>query len=251
MALLIWLLLFKMVCAKENYASNGILHHINTGMNIAKDFLGSESVALKVADFVVRAFQPTKQHQRPSHFEESTENDKKFSEENEFNVKQSSSLSPWRHIVRLLGLQPNQISAVAVNALIFVAQMITTFLSGPRQPGKNFRAEDPFKFVLNKNSERLQQLLATAKNESLPDLINQIVEEQESQEETSCIKLLVCKLTPFIEKMQRTVFNDDSREEYGKIRGAEILYRHLPTSDEINLSSDICENKYRDCNLHE
>lgn len=90
-------------------------------------FSGTESVALKVADFVVRAFQPVKQSakQRPSNnYEESVESDKGFPKENEFNVKQSAPLSPWRHLVRLLGLQPNQISAVAVNALIFVAQMV-------------------------------------------------------------------------------------------------------------------------------
>lgn len=75
----------------------------------------------------MRAFQPVKQSakQRPSNnYEESVESDKGFPKENEFNVKQSAPLSPWRHLVRLLGLQPNQISAVAVNALIFVAQMV-------------------------------------------------------------------------------------------------------------------------------
>ncbi|CAH2041472.1 unnamed protein product, partial [Iphiclides podalirius] len=233
-------------------------------MKFAHDFLGSESVALKVADFVVKAFNTVKgpnsssrkKQTRPTN-EDYAEKDSQ-SEEGIYKDKpnalyQTSAMSPWRHLVRLLGLRPNQISAVAVNALVFVAQMISTFLSGKLQRGKPHRVENPTEWILNKKSRRLQEIIATAKNESLSELIEDIIKEQESQEETSCIRLLVCKITPFITKMQNTVFggsdmriNNNSTDSFG----AEILYRHLPTTKEIYNHSDVCEKRYNECDLN-
>ncbi|KOB76014.1 Proctolin peptide [Operophtera brumata] len=124
-----------------------------------------------------------------------------------------SPLAPLKNLVRLFGLQPNQISAVAVNALVFVAQM-------------------------------------AAKNETLPDSIEAMIREQGSAEETSCIRLLVCKITPFVNKMQKAVFGKE--DQNGEpIRGAAIMYRHLPSADEINDRHDICEKRHRDCSLNE
>lgn len=90
-----------------------------------------------------------------------------------------------------------------------------------------------------------------AKNESLSDLIEQMI-QQESTEETSCIRLLVCKITPFINKMQNTVFSEDDPNDKSRERiGAAILYRHLPTSEEINSRINFCENRHKNCNLNE
>lgn len=94
---------------------------------------GSESVALKVADFVVKAFNtvnksnsPRKKQNRPSNDDYAEDS---YTEESSYQDKpnafyQTSTMLPWRHLIRLLGLRPNQISAVAVNALVFVAQMV-------------------------------------------------------------------------------------------------------------------------------
>lgn len=83
-----------------------------------------------MADFVVRAFQPDASTNKKQQQSQSYQGDSK--ENYEEGIKPSYNInevpyseSPLRHLVRLLGLQPNQISAVAVNALIFVAQMVT------------------------------------------------------------------------------------------------------------------------------
>ncbi|KPI92586.1 hypothetical protein RR46_13807 [Papilio xuthus] len=256
-SLFLFIILFPLTFADENYRREGFLDKLSTGMKFAHDFLGSESVALKVADFVVRAFNtvniPSTRRKQPQNM---ASNEASFnSEENsqEDRPSQASNpMLPWRHVIRLLGLQPNQISAVAVNALVFVAQMISTFLTGTRRPGRPNRSEDPKMWILNKNSNRLQYLIATAKNESLPDLIEQMIQQQESTKETSCIRLLVCKITPFINKMQNTVFGaDDPNDKLKERAGAAFLYRHLPTSEEINSRSDLCEKRHKNCNLNE
>lgn len=81
-----------------------------------------------MADFVVRAFQPLPVKRQPTgSYLDGSADSGEGSEENGPNHdvhEVPSPLSPLRHLVRLLGLQPRQISAVAVNALIFVAQMV-------------------------------------------------------------------------------------------------------------------------------
>ncbi|XP_047534239.1 uncharacterized protein LOC125068909 [Vanessa atalanta] len=255
-SLVICFLMIQIVAGNEEYRSDSILHHLNTGIKFAKDFLGSESVALKVADFVVRAFQPNislnNKRPKPDNSNEYNNNEN-YSEENKHSYNTNEvpySMSPLRHLVRLLGLQPKQISAVAVNALIFVAQMITTFLAGPRRTNKPYRSEDFTQWILNKNSRKLQDLLATARNDSLPNLIDDLILEQESEEETSCIRLFVCKITPFINKMQEAVFGE-KRDDFDKTHGASFLYRHLPTNDEFLAKSEICEEKHKECKLYE
>ncbi|XP_026330857.1 uncharacterized protein LOC113238262 isoform X2 [Hyposmocoma kahamanoa] len=147
-------------------------------MQFAKDFLGSESIARTVAEFVVRAFQnanaaPSKPiRHRPVNnaYTDYTSNEETFDKRPNNDVNDGYlPMTPLRHLVKLFGLQPNQISAVAVNALVFVAQMISTFLTGPKRPGRLRHSEDSTSWILNKNSRALQDLLKTAKNESLPD----------------------------------------------------------------------------------
>ncbi|XP_075977134.1 uncharacterized protein LOC142977244 [Anticarsia gemmatalis] len=268
--LCVLLIVSQVVDGNEQYRKSGIIDRISSGMKFATDFLGSESVALKVAEFVVRAFQTaqkphtsnrrwpqgdsqSEETSQPSHGESGSYTQDK---EPDYDVNEAQSpLTPIRHLVRLFGLQPNQISAVAVNALVFVAQMISTFLTGPKRPSNPFRSEDPTMWILNKNSRKLQDLLTAAKNASLPETIDDIIQGQGTDEETSCIRLLVCKVTPFIYRMQKTVFgNEDEKMNGGfskEVRGSAAMYRHLPTAEEINARNDICEQQHKDCNLNE
>lgn len=86
-------------------------------------------MALKVAEFVVKAFQTANNPHLPSR-RQPPFNENYDSQSEEFSDRPSevnevpSPLTPLKHLVRLFGLQPNQISAVAVNALVFVAQMV-------------------------------------------------------------------------------------------------------------------------------
>lgn len=93
-----------------------------------------------MAEFVVKAFQTAnKPHtsnrrwpQNDLNSEETTHSSHGESETHtqdkqpDYDVNESQGpLTPIRHLVRLFGLQPNQISAVAVNALVFVAQLVS------------------------------------------------------------------------------------------------------------------------------
>ncbi|XP_053608291.1 uncharacterized protein LOC128674043 [Plodia interpunctella] len=261
---LIVVLLLKVVCASdlEREGRDGFIDRLSGGMKLASDFLASESIASKVAEFVVRAFQantntqptpsPTSNRRRPgfneAYQDASAEN---FAEEIRPNYQVNeapSPMTPLKYLVKLIGLQPNQISAVAVNALVFVAQMISTFLAGPR-PSKPYRSEIPTAWILNKNSRSLQDLISRAKNESILQEIDEAIKQQ--GEETSCIRLLVCKITPFVHKMQNAVFGKENSTDLRGLRGSDVMYRHLPTAEEIRESGDSCEQKHKECDLNE
>lgn len=96
-------------------------------------------MALKVAEFVVKAFQtvnkPATSNRRWPLNDLHNEDSSSYSESESYSPNEGpdydvnetqSPLTPLRQIVRLFGLQPSQISAVAVNALVFVAQMVST-----------------------------------------------------------------------------------------------------------------------------
>ncbi|KAJ2951821.1 hypothetical protein O0L34_g13984 [Tuta absoluta] len=250
------LCIVPLVCCQE--PREGLMDHLTNGVKFASNFLGSESVALKVAEFVVRAFQnantPKPIRRRPSDaYVDDTTGEETVEKEPNYNVNEvPNPMAPLKHIVRLFGLRPNQISAVAVNALVFVAQMISTFLAGPKRPSRPYRTDDPTAWILNKNSRYLQDLLEAAKNESLPETLEEIIKQQATEEETSCIRLLVCKITPFVAKMQKAVFGDSSETHFDKgLKGSALLYRHLPSAEEIDQRNDHCERKHRDCDLND
>lgn len=265
--LCVLLITLQTVYSDQIHRNEGIMDKISTGMKFATDYLGSESVAMKVAEFVVRAFQTgnnkaqtlnRKWPQNSVDNEESSHGESESFKQNKvpnYDINETQSpLTPLRHLVRLFGLQTNQISAVAVNALVFLAQLISSFIAGPKRKSEHYRSEDPMLWILNKNSKRLQDLITTAKNSSLPGAIDELIQEQGTEEEISCIRLLVCKITPFISRMQKTVFDNEeaTSETFSKeFHGSKALYRHLPTAEEINSRSDICEQQYRYCNLNE
>lgn len=126
---------------------------------------------------------------------------------------------------------------------------ISTFLSGPHRPSKPYRSEDPLNYILNKRSSRLQDLIATAKNDSLPEIIEDVIEQQNTDEDISCVKLLICKITPFVSKMQKAVFGPEEVTERSDGAGAAVMWRHLPNEEELSARSDVCELKHRDCVL--
>ncbi|KAL4711167.1 hypothetical protein ACJJTC_009538 [Scirpophaga incertulas] len=258
--LVLVLMILQLAAGNEHFRKpDNFMDHLSNGMKFATDFLGSDSVALKVAEFVVKAFRPANRpgSTKPQYDElnDTSQDDESFAEENRPNYSVNDApnpMSPLKYLVRLFGLQPSQISAVAVNALVFVAQMITTFLVGNKRRKNHHRSEDPADWILNKRSQKLQQFLSRAKNASLSEDIEDIVRDQGDEEETDCIRLLVCKITPFVRKMQDSVFNAvDLDPVPGGYRGAEVMYKHLPSAEEITTQSDVCERKHRDCDLNE
>ncbi|PSN49101.1 hypothetical protein C0J52_13635 [Blattella germanica] len=99
---------------------------------------------------------------------------------------------------RLLGLDATKLGAIALNAVIFIAQL-----------------------------------------------------ERFSDEESGCIQLLVCKSSPFVWGMQRSVRALLSKEQDRARRLTPIqrMYNHLPSVKEVTEVGDHCEHRFPACTV--
>lgn len=52
--------------------------------------------------------------------------------------------------------------------------------------------------------------------------------------------------------MQKAVFGDIGRDDSkSELKGSALMYRHLPSPQEINDRNDICERRHKNCDLNE
>jgi hypothetical protein len=81
---------------------------------------------------------------------------------------------------------------------------------------------------------------------------------EEIEGETDCIKLLLCKLKPFIWAMQKAVIKkidhqdtvDEDDHEAKKIHSRKaVLFKYLPDLNEFKNNGMECEDKYNRCKI--
>ncbi|XP_011876686.1 PREDICTED: uncharacterized protein LOC105566898 [Vollenhovia emeryi] len=146
---------------------------------------------------------------------------------------------------RLIGFDSQKIAAIAVNSVVFLAQMIST-LFGLKPLQNNIArsthddklAWDPLKFTLENKHERIRNLVDQARNPNLPDqLIARI-----TGSDSACIRLLLCKSSPIVKAMQ-TSLNNKSHDSMHR------MIAWLPSKEEFARNSDECEENHTDCRL--
>ncbi|XP_012226464.2 uncharacterized protein [Linepithema humile] len=147
--------------------------------------------------------------------------------------------------LRLFGLDSPKVAAIAVNSVIFLAQMISSLFGLKLPQNNNARniadkdlAWDPLKFILDNKNEKIQNLVDQAKDPNLP---NQLIASMSSSD-SACIRLLLCKSSLVI----RTVQNSLNNKSQNYIHG---ITAWLPSVEEFEANSDKCESKHTDCSL--
>ncbi|KAJ3630560.1 hypothetical protein MTP99_011752 [Tenebrio molitor] len=147
--------------------------------------------------------------------------------------------------LRILGFDSKKIGAIAVNAIIFVAQLISSSLSRPSLPqiteARGMRSGSPLDWMMS--SPQVIRMFSHIKDKSLPDHIIMYIKERALDEDTDCVQLLVCKGAPFIWGMQKVLDNST-------VKGAKSLYAHLPSLDEVVEHADLCDKKHPYCFVH-
>ncbi|XP_033231951.1 uncharacterized protein LOC117182943 [Belonocnema kinseyi] len=147
---------------------------------------------------------------------------------------------------RLLGLDTQKITAIAVNSVIFLAQLIgSLFELNPqvdraRSDDTNDDQEmpDPYKFIIENKSEKIQKLVNQAHDETLPE---QLIERLDGSD-TSCIKLLICKTSPIINAAQISLKNRFPVH-------LRQITSWLPTKEQFEDNSETCEQNHTECLL--
>ncbi|KAF5302165.1 hypothetical protein FQR65_LT08588 [Abscondita terminalis] len=206
--------------------SSGVFGKIKAGIEIAGKYLGFDpenSLAQMVSETFSGKHTKT-QREEPSHF----------------NV--------FSGFLRLLGLDTKKISAIAVNAIIFVAQLISSSLSRPvpsqLTAARKLNHGTPYDWIIN--NSHVSDILGTAKHSDLPSNIVEYIKDRGLDEETDCLQLLICKSTPLIWGMQKTV--NSSIDDIPK--GKAALFANLPSIQEFADYGDLCENKHPYCTIY-
>lgn len=91
-------------------------------------------------------------------------------------------------------------------------------------------------------------LLAYAKDRDLPMQIINYIKERSLDEETDCLQLLICKSSPFIWGMQRSLMpKKDQPKEKRKRKGVEVMLEFMPSFEEVAQNSEQCDRKHPFC----
>ncbi|XP_031782309.1 uncharacterized protein LOC107980658 [Nasonia vitripennis] len=225
----IWIFLISFACG----SSEGVFDKIKAGLQNAKNYI---ETARDIADLVSKSLRP----KIPP---------KKRGDEADFSEEYVKKDYEPTHLVstffRLLGLDSKKVTAVAVNSFIFFAQMISElFKLTPKVQRANTINEetnplDPIQLMIDSENEKVQNLLKKAKDTDLP---NQLIEHADSFD-SSCIKLLLCKTSPFIWAAQNSL-------EASKKNNHHDITLWLPSKEKFEEYADECEDKHTDCELN-
>ncbi|CAK9806592.1 hypothetical protein ANTPLA_LOCUS4948 [Anthophora plagiata] len=211
--------------------NGGVLDKIKAGLVYATNYL---EAAKDIADLVAKSLG----HKEKERREENVE------------TKEKGSFGPsniMSAFFRLIGLDSQKVTAIAVNSVIFLAQMISSLfeLKPPKENiARNLDDEidystwDPAKLIMESKNEKIQKLIEQAHDENLP---NELIEGVDGLD-SACIKLLLCKTSPVIRAAQKLLKNktqDRTRR----------MTSWLPNRDEFEENSDECENRHTDCSL--
>lgn len=122
----------------------------------------------------------------------------------------------------------------------------------------------------SRSNEFLSQQVDTMLDRSLPERLVNMVDngnddETSTNEQTDCIKQLLCKTAPFIWGMQKavtaqmnnsnveTTAADDSKDEKNarddEDERTNVFFKFLPTVDEFKDNGITCEDLYKRCKL--
>ncbi|KAF5308344.1 hypothetical protein FQR65_LT18217 [Abscondita terminalis] len=129
-----------------------------------------------------------------------------------------------------------------------LAQMISSSLSRPvpsqLTAARKLNHGTPYDWIIN--NSHVSDILGTAKHSDLPSNIVEYIKDRGLDEETDCLQLLICKSTPLIWGMQKTV--NSSIDDIPK--GKAALFANLPSIQEFADYGDLCENKHPYCTIY-
>ncbi|RZC38635.1 uncharacterized protein BDFB_008946 [Asbolus verrucosus] len=150
--------------------------------------------------------------------------------------------------LRILGFDSKKIGAIAINAIIFVAQLISSSLSRPLvsqiNEARTLRDGSPLDWMMS--SSEVIQMFSHIKDKELPNHIIMHIKERALDEDTDCVQLLICKTAPFIWGMQKVL----DVNENSTVKGPKSFYAYLPTLEEVTHHADGCDKNHPYCFIH-
>ncbi|XP_053686812.1 uncharacterized protein LOC128736361 [Sabethes cyaneus] len=172
---------------------------------------------------------------------------------------------------KMLGMDGSKLGALVMNALIFVAHVIATNLGSFRKPATGqiskedvpklddstiLKTESPLDWLLHNPSKQFRAMLEPIQEGNITDYLEMDLQnlEQAAPEDVGCIKLLVCKIRPFIWKMQEVVrqrlagsTGSTSESERDSESIVQTIFNSVPNMEEFQANEASCETKFKHC----
>ncbi|KAI4462816.1 hypothetical protein MML48_4g00006126 [Holotrichia oblita] len=226
--LLISFIFLTVIAVNESFCQEGILDKLTSGFKLAGRLLGLDRV-VGVSQLVTETFGGNVQR----------------------DTKQNNGGNNiFSSFLRIFGFDVKKIGAITVNAIIFVAQLISTSLGKTAPPpslsderAREIKDGDPFEWL--SNNTQMSDVIRYVQDKNLSEHIIEYIKEHSLDEETDCIQLLICKLSPFIDSMQKSLQPKGENEDSGK----NVLFKHMPSIENITTIGDKCEENHPYCRL--
>ncbi|XP_016971640.1 uncharacterized protein LOC108039221 [Drosophila rhopaloa] len=297
-----WLLLSLLLYLGGQEASSGVIDNFGDGLKMAGQMFGINTAA-DVANLVAKAFagnpmtnvpnlmgyvQKTFKAPQQNNDEEEQKEDQSEEQSEPENaqeeppVENSTRRPPpisfdsgqlFTNMLRMVGFDTRKIGALALNALIMIAQAIGSSLmqvtrggGGPSLEASEslFEPSDhrprslsmgsPIDWFLQRSDRYSKRLIKDIMDRDLPEYIVDMIEAKEKPEEgkqAGCLKLLMCKGKPIIWGMQeslkkRLAGEPEEHEEDDSYFNKRIFFKYLPSLEDFRVHSDGCESKYHE-----
>ncbi|XP_065359761.1 uncharacterized protein LOC135953711 [Calliphora vicina] len=187
-------------------------------------------------------------------------------------------------MLRMVGFDASKLGALAINALIMIASAIGNTIMGTTKPkpintnpegGHLFNATEEkytpnahqpralndattIDWFLQNSSNKMKRILKEATHNNLADKLTDMIANYESKQgQGACLKMLVCKSSPFIWGMQKSIkqhiepkdkkqsaeedLNADTEKQLFSVQH---FFTHLPSVDEYREYGEKCEKLY-------
>ncbi|XP_050706242.1 uncharacterized protein LOC126991546 [Eriocheir sinensis] len=158
--------------------------------------------------------------------------------------------------LRLVGIEPSQVGLMALNVLIFLAELITSSLVGDKLneiPESRDSETSVLNWFMRGDPTKVEAMLKEAQDPGLPRaIINKLA--RATGDDTACVQLLVCKMSPLVWGLQRSVAVSQAKArstdpDVTRPGLMEVLYDALPPLNTFVTFSESCENQFPACPL--
>ncbi|XP_017956463.1 uncharacterized protein LOC108651359 [Drosophila navojoa] len=183
---------------------------------------------------------------------------------------QLNTVQMLTNMMRMIGFDPRKLGALALNAIVMIAQAIGSTImqatrggnggnpdTGPEalfepnehQP-RSLSPGSPIDWFLKRPGAHTQRMLRRIMDRRLPEHIVDMIESKESANgnEAACLKLLMCKSSPIIWGMQNSLEKRlaGEQEEYDEqsYMNANAFFKYMPSLDEFRQHSESCESRF-------
>ncbi|EDW40832.1 uncharacterized protein LOC6605003 [Drosophila sechellia] len=297
-----WLLLSLLLYWGGQEVSSGVMDNFGDGLKMAGQMFGINTAA-DVANLVAKAFAGNSMTNVPnlisyaqSGFQGLQQNNGAEEQEEDQSEQQSETENAQEkppvesasrkptpisfdsgqmltNMLRMVGFDTRKIGALALNALIMVAQAIGSSLLQVTRGGgtslidateslyepsdhrpRSLSMGSPIDWFMQRTDRYSKRLIKDIMDRDLPDYILDMIEAKEQPEEgktAGCLKLLMCKGQPIIWGMQeslkkRLAGEPEEHEDNDSYFNKKILFKHLPSLEDFRNHSASCEVKYHE-----